>query len=112
MTKHFEFEKMEFKNIFGKQTRIGNHTISGVATFDGENYTFNIFKHWFTRCETFNGIIHLEDYVMSEETLTDLIEGHLQWLFQPETDEEKNNKHETIDLFEELGNALKPNFAT
>ena len=111
MTKHFEFSKTEFKNIFGKPTRIGEHRFSGVASFDGENYTYNMFSQTFVRDELFSGQIWLSDYVMREEHTNDIIEAHLQWLFQPDTEEEENDKNEVFempDLFETLGNALRP----
>jgi hypothetical protein len=101
MTKHFEFEKMEFKSINGNLTQIGTHRFSGVASFDGIDYTYNMFSQTFVRSEFFNGQIWLSDYLIPEESTHDLIEGHLQWLF---------NKPSNDDLYDSNDN--KPKFVS
>lgn len=81
MTKTFSFSTPEMKKIGDNYHKIGEHRFSGVASFDGTNYTYNMFSQSFVRDELFNGQIWLSDYVMREEHTNDIIEAHLQWLF-------------------------------
>ena len=108
--KRFDFEKMEFKTIDGKPVRIGVHRFSGVASFDGENYSYNMFSQGFVRDSLFSGQIWLSDYIMREEDINDMIESHLLWLFSNPTQEDINDQHKRSD--DEDDDLTKPNFAT